>query len=167
MYVFIALVLITGVARLIISQKEKTSEVPSDQTTVATTTAATTTIAETEKEPAPTNANVNLTFPQPYAVVTSPLNITGEARVWFFEGSFPITLNNWDGLTIAQGIATAKGDWMTADFVPFTASLEFTNPYKPGDPDFMKKGTLILKKDNPSDLPELDDSLEIPISFAP
>jgi hypothetical protein len=56
---------------------------------------------------------------------------------------------------------------MTEEFAPFTASLEFTNPYPAGDPDFMKRGFLILHKDNPSGLPENDNALEIPIYFAP
>lgn len=106
--------------------------------------------------------------PAPLTVVNSPLQVTGEARgTWFFEASFPIIITNWDGLIIGEGYATANGDWMTEDFVPFTASIEFTNPYNDDDPDFMKNGILILKKDNPSGLPENDDALEIPIRFAP
>lgn len=100
-------------------------------------------------------------------VISSPLTLSGEARgQWFFEGSFPIFLTNWDGLIIYEGFASANGEWMTTEFVPFSTSITFTSPYQPGDPDFMKNGTLILKKDNPSDLPELDDALEIPIRFA-
>jgi len=97
----------------------------------------------------------------------SPLLLKGQARGnWFFEASFPVTLVNWDGLIIAQGVAMAEGDWMTTDFVPFTASLKFVNPYKPADQEIMKRGSLILKKDNPSGLPEKDDALEIPVRFA-
>ena len=109
-----------------------------------------------------------LDLPQPEAVINSPLHLTGKARGgWYFEASFPVTLTNWDGLVIAEGPATAVGDWMTSDFVPFTMDLTFTSPYTAGDPDFMKNGTLILKKDNPSGLPENDDALEIPVRFAP
>lgn len=111
-----------------------------------------------------------LQSPAPLSVLNSflPLQVTGEARgYWFFEASFPIMITNWDGLIIAEGYATADDDWMTEDFVPFSASIEFENPYNDGDPDFMKNGTLILQKDNPSGLPENDDALEIPIRFAP
>jgi hypothetical protein len=73
---------------------------------------------------------------------------------------------NWDGLIIAEGIITADGEWMTTEFVPFTGSLGFTSPYKDGDPDFMKRGAIIFQKDNPSGLPENDDTLEIPVLFA-
>jgi hypothetical protein len=111
---------------------------------------------------------ITLTTPIPNGVVASPLLISGQARGgWFFEASFPVSLTNWDGLIIAQGVATAQSEWMTAEFVPFTATLTFTNPYQTGNQDFMKKGTLVLQKDNPSGLPEHDDALEIPIRFAP
>ncbi len=110
---------------------------------------------------------ITLASPVPGAFVTSPLTLTGQARGnWFFEASFPITLVNWDGLIIAESYATAEGDWMTEDFVPFSATIEFENPYPPGGPDFMKRGAVILQKDNPSGLPEYDDAVEIPVLFA-
>lgn len=109
---------------------------------------------------------IKLESPQPLAKIESPLVIEGEARgYWFFEASFPISLVNWDGLIIAEGIATAEGEWMTEEFVPFKAEIEFTTDFTPETPDFMKKGSLILKKDNPSGLPENDDALEVPIRF--
>ncbi len=111
---------------------------------------------------------IKISSPVPNGVVGNPLTITGLARgMWFFEASFPVSLVNWDGLIIAEGIATAQGEWMTEEFVPFLASLEFTSPYKEGDQDFMKRGALILQRDNPSGLPENDNALEIPIRFAP
>lgn len=106
------------------------------------------------------NNLIRLTTPKPNQVISSPLIIEGEARGnWFFEASFPVVLTNWDGLIIAQGIATAKGEWMTTDFVPFTAKLEFKNP------TYKNNGVLILRKDNPSGLPEYDNALEISIVF--
>ncbi len=105
---------------------------------------------------------IRINSPRPNQIIQSPLTITGEARSpWFFESSFPVVLTNWDGLIIAQGIATAKSDWMTSEFVPFEAKLTFTvdkNTYN-------NRGTLILRKDNPSGLPEHDNSLEIPVVF--
>ena len=106
---------------------------------------------------------IRLETPRPGQVISSPLTIKGEARgSWFFEASFPIVLTDWDGLIIAQGIATAKSEWMTTEFVPFEAVLNFTvdkNIYS-------NRGSLILRKDNPSGLPEHDDALEIPVVFA-
>ncbi len=111
---------------------------------------------------------IKLTAPVAGGVIGSGEMLTGGAKGnWFFEASFPFILTNWDGVIIAEGYATAEGDWMTTEFVPFKATLNFVNPYIEGEADFMKRGTLILKKDNPSGLPEHDNALEIPIRFAP
>lgn len=150
MYVFVALVIITGVARLFVSTPVE--EVP----------------AEVDVLLEDKTDLIILTTPLPEQVIQSPLLITGEARGnWFFEASFPVTLTNWDGLIIAEGYATAEGEWMTEDFVPFTATIDFENPYQTEQLDFMKRGTLILQKNNPSGLPEHDDALEITVFFAP
>ena len=103
---------------------------------------------------------IRLASPLPNATVQSPLTITGEARgYWFFEASFPVVLVDWDGRILAQGIATAKDEWMTEEFVPFEATLTFT-----ADPNaYSNRGALILQKDNPSGLPQNDDALEIPV----
>ncbi len=110
---------------------------------------------------------IQVTTPLGMGVIVSPVSFTGKARGnWFFEGSAPVSLVDWDGKIIAEGIITADGEWMTTEFVPFSGSLEFTSPYKEGDPDFMKRGSLIFKKDNPSGLPENDNAVEIPVLFA-
>ncbi len=103
-----------------------------------------------------------LTTPAPYERISSPVTITGKARgPWCFEASFPVTVVNWDGLIIGEGIATADGDWMTTEFVPFTATVTFT-----ADPDaYSDRGAIILQRDNPSGLPENDDALEVPVIF--
>lgn len=106
---------------------------------------------------------IKLENPLPNQIIISPLSIKGSARgSWFFEASFPVFLVDWDGRIISQGIANAKSDWMTNEFVPFEATLNFIldkNVYS-------NRGALILKKDNPSGLPKNDDALEIPIVFA-
>ncbi len=105
---------------------------------------------------------IKLTSPQPLETVSSTIEIKGEARgYWFFEASFPIVAVDWDGRIVGEGIATADGDWMTEDFVPFTAKVEYYIP----DDIYSKNGALILKRDNPSGLPENDDALEIPVIF--
>ncbi len=96
------------------------------------------------------------------STITSPVTITGKARgTWFFEASFPVNIVNWDGLIIGEGIAEAVGEWMTEDFVPFKATITYTLP---ADTPYLR-GAIILKKDNPSGLPEHDDALEVPIMF--
>ncbi|OGF24845.1 hypothetical protein A2331_04860 [Candidatus Falkowbacteria bacterium RIFOXYB2_FULL_34_18] len=103
---------------------------------------------------------IRLDSPVPNEEISSPLVITGEARgTWFFEASFPVVLTGQNGLIIAEGFATAESEWMTEDFVRFRAELEFVKPENENN------GSLILKKDNPSGMPELDDALEIPIWF--
>ena len=103
---------------------------------------------------------IHVDSPLSGATIKSPLTIAGEARgTWFFEASFPITLTDWDGKIIAQGTAKAGSDWMTKEFVPFTATLTFTpNAKAPSN-----TGALILKKDNPSGIPANDDSIQIPV----
>lgn len=106
---------------------------------------------------------IRLDYPTSEESISSPLIIKGEARgYWFFEASFPVILTDLDGEIIAQGFAEAKDDWMTDEFVPFEASLEFTIDE---DTD-IDKGLLILKKDNPSGLPENDDSFEVSVTFS-
>lgn len=106
---------------------------------------------------------IRLDFPFPNQEVSSPLEITGHARgYWYFEASFPVSLLNSKGEVISEGIATAESDWMTENFVPFSVALSFdiTKSEKG------KTGRLIFKKDNPSGLEEHDDSLEIPVIFS-
>jgi len=91
--------------------------------------------------------------------ISSPIVIKGEARgVWFFEASFPIEITDADGNVLGQGIAQADGEWMTNDFVPFTAPITFTSSPTP-------TGFIILKKDNPSGLPEHDAQEVMPVRF--
>lgn len=105
---------------------------------------------------------LKLSSPKLREAVTSPLSIEGEARgTWFFEASFPVTLVDWDGKIIAEGVAQAEGEWMTEEFVPFSATLTYTLPADLAYP----RGTLILKKENPSGLAEHEDAFEIPVVF--
>ncbi|HMP67474.1 MAG TPA: Gmad2 immunoglobulin-like domain-containing protein [Candidatus Paceibacterota bacterium] len=105
-----------------------------------------------------------LESPRPNTAIKSPVTITGMARgYWFFEASFPITIVDWDGLIIGEGYATADGEWMTTDFVPFSATVDFDKSQIRGQ--YSMNGSLILQKDNPSGLPEHDDALEVPIVF--
>ena len=102
---------------------------------------------------------IKVDSPLPNQEISSPLSVTGQARgYWFFEASFPVRLLDGNGKEIAIKPAEAQDDWMTEEFVPFKAVLEFKMP----STDF---GTLILEKDNPSGLPEKADELRIPVRF--
>ena len=102
---------------------------------------------------------IKVDSPLPNQEISSPLLVTGQARgYWFFEASFPVRLLDGNGKEIAIKPAEAQDDWMTEEFVPFKAVLEFKMPSS----DF---GTLILEKDNPSGLPEKADELRMPVRF--
>jgi hypothetical protein len=90
--------------------------------------------------------------------VSTPLIVTGSARTWYFEGSFPIKLLDENGKELAAVLAEAQDDWMTTDWVAFKATLNFISPKD-------QNGTLILMKDNPSGLPENDEKFEIPVKI--
>lgn len=94
-------------------------------------------------------------------LVSSPLNVRGSARgPFYFEASFPVTLLDGNGQRLAQTHATAQGDWMTPDWVPFTATLTFAAPTT-------ATGTLVLENDNPSGDPARALSRRIDVRFAP
>ncbi|MSR73767.1 MAG: hypothetical protein EXS60_01795 [Candidatus Pacebacteria bacterium] len=110
---------------------------------------------------------IRVTAPAANAIITSPLTVTGEARgTWYFEASFPVEILDADhheilnasGYEVAAFAAHAQGEWMTENFVPFTATLDFTPPTT-------DTGFVVFKKDNPSGLPEHDASVEIPVRF--
>ncbi len=102
---------------------------------------------------------IRINSPRPNQIISSPLIVEGEARgSWFFEGSFPVELQDDKGNTIALKPTDISTNWMTDDFVPFHVIIEFNQPTS-------TTGMLILHKDNPSGLQELDDALIIPIKF--
>ena len=102
---------------------------------------------------------IRISAPRPNQSINSPLVVEGAARgMWFFEASFPIKILDENGNILKESFATAEGEWMTEDFVPFRAEIEFEAPSG-------AKGALILEKDNPSGLPEHDDALRVPVKF--
>lgn len=103
---------------------------------------------------------IQVTSPLTDQEISSPLIIEGKARgFWYFEAVFPLMLADSRGSILARGLATAQADWMTEDFVPFIAKLEFT-------PDYGKSGTLFLHNNNPSDNVDNNREKRIPILFA-
>lgn len=112
--------------------------------------------------PNPTNstASITITAPTENALITAPLVIEGQARgTWFFEASFPIILLDENDNVLAQTTAQAQDDWMTEDFVPFTAQID---AFSPGE---SSTGILRFQKDNPSGLPENDASFDLPVQL--
>ncbi len=112
-------------------------------------------------EPTYINASDNLikvTNPYPGAVTGKTFMVTGEARgYWYFEASFPVELVDKSGKILVQVPAQADGEWMTENFVPFKVEIK-------APADFIGPATLILRKDNPSGMPENDASVSFPIT---
>ncbi|MCX6740560.1 MAG: GerMN domain-containing protein [Candidatus Parcubacteria bacterium] len=106
----------------------------------------------------PEEVNVRIDNIKAGDTITTPLTITGSARLWYFEGSFPVTLLDENGKVLVAHYATAQSDWMTENWVPFKAELNFISPKD-------QNGTLVFMKDNPSDLRELDEKFEIPVKI--
>lgn len=104
-----------------------------------------------------TSENVKVSSPLPNAPVSQAFIVSGYARgTWFFEASFPVQIRDPQNNLVGQGIAQADGEWMTTEFVAFNAPVTINNNYS-------GPATLILHKDNPSGLPEHDDSVSFPI----
>ncbi len=102
--------------------------------------------------------NIVVELPFPGAVTGKEFSVIGKARGnWFFEASFPIELWDKDGKIIATGVAQAESEWMTTEFVPFKAEIKAPTSY-------IGPATLVLKKDNPSGLPENDASMAFGIT---
>lgn len=97
--------------------------------------------------------------PAPYDVIQHPFFFSGSARGrWFFEASFPVRVEDANGVVLGRGIATATGDWMTDDLVPFSGTIEL-------DPLTTEIGTVIFERDNPSGLSENEMKLEVPVKL--
>jgi hypothetical protein len=104
--------------------------------------------------------------PKDGGVVTNPLTVRGRAPGnWFFEANAGLTLTNWDGLIIAESYVMAEGEWMTTDYVPFSGTITFEEPFCADGQEYCKRGTLIFKKDNPSGEPQFDDAAEMTVWF--
>ncbi len=74
------------------------------------------------------------------------------------EAQKAIELFDGKGNEIALAVAQAGADWMTTEFVPFEAVITFILPTT-------SAGTLVLEKDNPSDLPENEEKMYVPVKF--
>jgi hypothetical protein len=115
-----------------------------------------------QKEETNQHDDIRISAPASFEKVTSPLLMRGEARgTWFFEGDFPIEVRNEEGEVLGEGYATAQGEWMTEEFVPFEGEIIFTID----EGIEHMQGTVIFYKDNPSGISELDDMHVVPVLF--
>lgn len=106
----------------------------------------------------PTSPEVVIDIPPANSMISSPLTVKGKAKgTWFFEASLPVLLLDSEGNQLDIQPAQAKGEWMTPDFVEFETTLNYTTTDT--------SGWLVVRKDNPSGLPENDAEYKIPVIF--
>jgi len=104
---------------------------------------------------------VSLSQPQANKTLTSPVSVKGQAKgSWFFEGVLPVRLETRDGQALAEGSLQAQGEWMTEEMVPFAGELEY-------EVSSSTEGFLVIKKSNPSGLPENEDRYQVPVVINP
>lgn len=136
-------VLIIGAVSYLIYSKPKVNEPPT----------------QTQTTSLPYSDEIQVATPAQNEKVISPIKITGKAKgMWYFEGTFNAELFDSNNTSLGNVQVNARGDWMSEDFVPFEGDLTFSSPAT-------KNGTLVIKKDNPSGLPENDKMLTIPVVF--
>ncbi|MBP9711428.1 MAG: hypothetical protein KBD55_00105 [Candidatus Pacebacteria bacterium] len=92
------------------------------------------------------------------AVTGKEFKVSGQARAFYFEGSFPVEILDKDGKRLFIGPAQALGEWMVDDLVPFEIMVKVPESY-------IGPATVVLHKDNPSDMRELDASVSFPITI--
>lgn len=104
--------------------------------------------------------SIRIAYPEPKAVVTSPLTVRGRARgSWFFEGQFELRLLDAQDDIVARGTARATNNWMSEDIVPFNGILSFNNfPRR-------RKGRLLFIGSNPSGKPSKRKEYSIRVRF--
>ena len=91
------------------------------------------------------------------ATITDIAHVSGEIKgVYFFEGKAQGFLLDENKKVLNTFPLEATSNWLTADGVSFTASIDTTSAL-PG------AGYIRLKNDNPSGDPEKDKFIDIPI----
>lgn len=113
--------------------------------------------------PMPTgNDEIKIESPLMNEVISSPLSVKGEVKgYWMFEAIFDTRLEDENGKELATAPATALDDWMTEDFVPFEAEMEF-------NPGNATEGKLIFLEAFPSgglEEGETRRTFEVPVRF--
>jgi len=107
---------------------------------------------------AASTSEIAIFSPLPGTVLASPFSVSGQAKgTWFFEANLPVKLLDENDNIILAHFATATSDWMTEALVPFAGELAFTTA--------ATSGYLLISKDNPSDLPQNDAAIRIPVKF--
>ncbi len=109
------------------------------------------------------DGHVKVFSPLPGQTIISPFttqgNVTGGR--WFFEGTFPVKVVDADGTVLSadqKAEQAEPGTWTSTGTVPFAGSISFSAPHS-------ATGTIVFSRDNPSGLPQNDESFAIPVRF--
>ena len=157
--IFILLAVIIALAAILILAPApvKTPIVPAVPVATSTPQAPTPSPSESAPSPAPLSASVSVSSPISGATVGHSLSVTGKVPGnWSSEAQFPLMVRDANGNVVGRATGHLQGDWQTTALVPFTATIQI-------DGNFRGLARLVLLKDNPSGLPENDDSMEVPI----
>lgn len=158
--VVIILIIIVGVGVWFVATMLNGPASPLSTATTTPSQAATTTpvVDTSTAQQQPLSAQVSVLSPGPGGSVDKTFTVTGKAPgSWFSEAQFPIQVRSANSDVIGDGTAHTDGDWQSNNSVSFTADVTIN------DPTYKGTARLILMRDNPSGMPENDDSVEIPI----
>ncbi|MDO8592815.1 MAG: GerMN domain-containing protein [bacterium] len=112
-------------------------------------------------QPPSAPAEIIVDSPRPNQTVASPFLLKGKARGnWYFEASFPVRLLDDRDKELLVVPVQAKGDWMTADYVPFEQLVAYHI-------SATTSAVLVLQNDNPSGLPELAKEIRVTLTLNP
>lgn len=101
---------------------------------------------ETKKEVGKPGVGINIEYPTIGVDKVQPIfEVKGSAsNSWFFEGSFPVTIEDAAGKKVGGGVAQTKNDWTTENNLNFVAKLSFDKA--PKNVNYW----LVFSNDNPS-----------------
>lgn len=101
--------------------------------------------------------SVTVSSPAAGATVGQTFSVTGIApNNWYFEAVLPIQVVDAGGTVIASTPGQAQSDWMVEGPVAFAATITLSSAYS-------GPANLIIKRDNPSGLPQNDAEIIVPI----
>ncbi len=150
----VALLVVIGVLAWVLfaaPAQTPTASAPQDWSVGSTTGDSASTPAQ------PSDIQVSVSSPVSGATVGHTFTVTGTApNAWYFEAVFPIKVTTPAGDTLGAAQAQAQTDWTVPGQIPFTATLNITSSYS-------GPATVALLKDNPSGLPQNDDSVEVSV----
>jgi len=102
--------------------------------------------------------DIRVKTPHVNATVSSPIQITGEAKDWYVEGAFSVELIDATGEVIGMGTAKIKGDENLDEYVDFNAEIKF----KQGD---AKSGDIIFYRSDPTGESKSIGTFSFPVFF--